>query len=93
MKTFKQFLKETYAKADGRWYDFKVDKLVYNGKMLRIYSGTRIGKELFETQIRSKGKWVTVQYANDFQEAKTVPTMDEYDRKYLNTWLTDDEKI
>jgi len=92
-KTFKQYLTETYAKADGRWSDFKIDKLVYSGKMVRIYSGTRMDRQLFETQVRNRGKWVTIQYANNFEEAKTVPTMSEYDRKYLNNWLTDDEKF
>ena len=82
MKTFKQHINEGYAKATGRWPDFSDIKLIYNGKRMKIYSGNRLGKVIFETQLYFKRKWNVVQYANTIEEAKTVPALNN-DWRYI----------
>jgi len=91
MKTFKQYIIEGYAKADGRWSSFTPKKLVYKAKMMRVYSGLINNNEMFETQVILKRKWVTIQYSDNLKEAISIPTMDDYDRKYLQYWKGFDE--
>ena len=72
MKTFKQYFTEGTAFASGRWSDFIVNKLEYTAEGIKIYSGTRNGNVIYETRIRRKGRWSTVQYSSTLEEAKVV---------------------
>jgi hypothetical protein len=85
MKTFKQYF-EAYANATGRWGDFEIKKKLYQGKLnymkvpthIRIYEGTRLGKTLFETQIKWKSEWRTIQYSTSFNEAMNPVQRDPF---------------
>lgn len=96
MKTFKEYFEETYAYASGRWQDFIVDRLVFKDKNIRIYVGIRMGKTLFETQVKEYGTWNTVQYSNNIEEAKQPQeqdpqyTMDQVrDMQRQQKWYSD----
>jgi len=72
-----RYLTEGTARATGRWYDFTVMKKEFEGRgklnghdyHMRIYSGERLGRQLFETQLKFRGKWETVQYSTTIEEA------------------------
>ena len=96
MKTFKEYFNETYAYATGRWSDFIVDKIVFKDNNIRIYIGTRMGSTIFETQVGGNGKWYTVQYSNNIEEAKHPQerdpqyTMDQVrDMQRQQKWYSD----
>jgi len=72
------------ARATGSWDDFKRGEKVFDEPKLRVYKGTRKifegeDREIYETQIKVGGHWLTVQYANNSEEARTVA---DWDREY-----------
>jgi hypothetical protein len=69
MKSFNEYLVEGIAYASGRWLDFDKQNLEHSNNKLRVYSGIRMGETIFETQIKFRGKWQTVQYSDNMEEA------------------------
>jgi hypothetical protein len=61
------------GKATDRWSDAtRVGKSFDNGR-LRVYEVYRQGKPLYETQLRIRGHWRTIQYSNVRAEALELP--------------------
>jgi len=58
------------AWASDRWQDAVRNSIAFEDKRVRVYNVDREGDALYETQIKKSGKWATVQYADNLDEAK-----------------------